>query len=106
MFPLDLTASPYETIKSALEHLLFSVQQLCDEIDWSEAFKSSEQHVSELLPENFVGLFISLVIIVLVGRFVVATVKGTLTLLVTVVKTCLIAYMLAIALYLVNKMTG
>ncbi|KAF5651905.1 hypothetical protein F25303_3806 [Fusarium sp. NRRL 25303] len=109
MFPPDLDASRYEAVppvKWAIEQLLISVQQLCEEINWSEAIQACEQHFTELLPKNFVRLFVLLLIGVLVARFVVATVKGTVALLITLVKTCLIAYILAAMLYLVDKMVN
>ncbi|CVL07190.1 uncharacterized protein FMAN_16239 [Fusarium mangiferae] len=107
MFPPDLDASRYEAvppIKWAIEQLLISVQQLREEINWSEAIQACEQHFTELLPEKFVRFFVLLLIIFFVARFVVATVKGTVALLITLVKTCLIAYILAIMLYLVDMM--
>ncbi|KLO90119.1 uncharacterized protein FFB20_09111 [Fusarium fujikuroi] len=109
MFPPDLDASRYEAVppvKRAIEQPLISVQQLCEEINWSEAMQACEQHFTELLPKTFVRFFVLLLIGVLVARFVVATVKGTVALLITLVKTCLIAYILAIMLYLVDKMVN
>ncbi|KAF5682100.1 hypothetical protein FDENT_7797 [Fusarium denticulatum] len=107
MFLPDLTAYPYKTfvpLQWVLDQIILSIQQLYEETNWSEALGSCEQHLNELLPENFVGLFLLLLIIVLVARFVIATVKGALTLLTSLVKTCLIAYILAIIFYLINKM--
>ncbi|KAG9494772.1 hypothetical protein J7337_013911 [Fusarium musae] len=103
----DLTAYPYKSflpLQWILDQIVLSVQQLYEETNWSEALGSCEEHFNGLLPENFVGLFVSLLIIVLVGRFVVATVKGMIELLVSLAKMCLIAYILAIVFYLVNKM--
>ncbi|KAF5555099.1 hypothetical protein FNAPI_6228 [Fusarium napiforme] len=104
---LGLTAFPYKTflpLQWALDQIVLSAQQLYEETNWSEALGSCEKHVNGLLPENFVGLFVSLLIIVLVGRCVVATVKGMVELLVSLAKMCLIAYIPAIVFYFVNKM--
>ncbi|KAF5675743.1 hypothetical protein FDENT_9664 [Fusarium denticulatum] len=105
MFLPDLTAYPYKTflpLQWVLDQITLSVQQLYEETNWSDALGSCQEHFNELLPENFVGLFVLLLIIVLVARFVIATVKGALTLLTSLVKTCLIAYILAIIFYLIN----
>ncbi|KAF4944310.1 hypothetical protein FGADI_12794 [Fusarium gaditjirri] len=107
MFLLGLDELLHEALppfKWALEQLFRSVQQFCEQVNWSETFNSLEQHITEILPENFEGLFLSLVAVVLLARFLNTTMNGALALFSSLVEACLIAYILAIIFFLVKLM--